>query len=109
MKCTSCEKSELTRKKVEYIQFGIALGKFDALVCPSCGETLFEGSASEQIEKKAKELGIWGLARKARIGTSGTSLDVKLPKQIADFMELKKGQEIVIAPADKRKIEITVA
>lgn len=108
MKCFTCGKSELARKKVEYTQFGMSLGRFDALVCPQCGETVFEGNTSEQIEKKAKELGIWGLARKTRIGTSGSSLDVKLPKQIAEFLNLKKGQEVVIEPTAKRKIEITV-
>ena len=108
MKCFACGKSELIKKKVDYMQFGMNLGRFDALVCPQCGETLFEGDVSEQIEKRAKELGIWGLARKTRIGTSGSSLDVKLPKQIAEFLNLKKGQEVVIEPTAKRKIEITV-
>ncbi len=69
---------------------------------------IVEGHVSEQIEKKAKELGVWALARKTRIGTSGSSLDVKLPKQIADFLGLKKGQEVVIEPVKKNKIEITV-
>ena len=108
MKCFSCEKGELVKKKVEYNQLGHSFGKFDALFCPVCEETIFEGSVSEQIEKKAKELGIWGLARKTRIGTSGSSLDVKLPKPIAEFLNLKKGQEVIIEPTTRNKIEITV-
>ena len=94
--------------QVEFIQLGISLGKFDALVCPLCQETLFEGSVSKEIEKKAKEKGIWGLSRRSRIGTSGSSLDVKVPKPVAEFLNLKKGQEIIIEPTDKNKIEITI-
>ncbi len=108
MECYKCEKAEFNKKKVEFIQFGISLGKFDALVCPSCEETVFEGSVSKQIEIKAKEAGIWGLARKTHIGTSGSSLDVKVPKVIVDFLNLKKGQEAIIEPVTKNKIEITV-
>lgn len=109
MKCPVCEKSELIRKKTEYIQLGVSLGKFDALVCPECNETIFDGEVSEQIEAKAKKLGIWGLARKTRIGTSGSSLDVKLPKQIVEFLKLRKGQEVVVEPTARNRIEITVA
>ena len=108
MKCYTCGKLDFIKKKVEYVQFGKSFGMFDALVCPKCNETIFEGAVSEQIEKKAKELGVWGLARKTRIGTSGSSLDVKLPKQIAEFLGLKKGQEVVIEPVRKNKIEITI-
>lgn len=108
MKCVTCEKAEMTKKKVEYIYLGESLGWFDALVCPKCNEILFEGSVSVQIEQKAKALGLWGLARKSKVGTSGTSLDIKLPKQIAEFLGIKKGQEIIIEPRTKNKIEITV-
>ena len=108
MKCVNCEKSQMIKKKVNYSQFGIVLGKFDAFVCPLCDETLFEDSVSQQIEEKAKKFGIWGLAKKTKIGTSGSSLDVKLPKQIADFLKLKKGQEVIVEPSAKNKIEITV-
>ncbi len=108
MECYNCQKAEMQKKKVDFVQFGITLGKFDALVCPHCHETMFAGHVSKQIEVKAKEKGIWGLARKGHIGTSGSSLDVKVPKAIVDILNLKKGQEIIIEPTAKNKIEITV-
>ena len=108
MECYNCQKKNFAQKKVDFIQLGMSLGKFDALVCPGCGETVFEGSVSKQIELKAKEVGIWGLARKTQIGTSGSSLDVKVPKLIAEFLDLKKGQEVIIEPTSKNKIEIRI-
>jgi len=98
----------MMKKKVEYKQYDISLGKFDALVCPKCNEIVFEGDVSEQIEVKAKKLGIWGLARKTKIGTSGSSLDVKLPKHIVDFLKLRKGQEVIIEPVATNRIGITL-
>lgn len=108
MKCLICEKGRLQRKRVEYAQFGIPLGKFEALVCKNCEETIFEGKTSEQIETLAKEKGLWGLARKTVIGTSSSSLDVKIPKPIVDFLGLEKGREAVIEPLGRNKIEITL-
>ena len=108
MECYKCEKGNFVKKKVDFVQFGISLGRFDALVCSVCEETVFEGAVSKQIEAKAKEAGIWGLARKTHIGTSGSSLDVKVPKAIAEILNLKKGQEVIIEPTAKNKIEITL-
>ena len=108
MECYKCEKANFAKKKVDFVQLGISLGKFEALVCPVCEETVFEGTVSKQIEAKAKEAGIWGLARKTHIGTSGSSLDVKVPKAIVEALKLHKGQEVIIQPTETNKIEITV-
>ncbi len=108
MECPTCEKSKMQKKQVEYNLFGVSLGYFEALVCKSCNETIFESDASEKIEQKSKELGLFGLARRSKIGTSGTSLDVKIPKRITEFLQLKKGQEIIIEPSAKNKMQITI-
>ena len=81
---------------------------FDALVCNSCGQTLYEGTTLEAIEVAAKEKGLWNLAAKTTIGTSGNALDVKLPKSIIDFVKLKKGQNVIIEPIDQKRLQVTV-
>lgn len=64
--------------------------------------------ASDAIDAKAKELGLWGLEKKGKIGYSGNSLIVRIPKRVAEFMKLKKGEDIVIKPEDKRRLVIEV-
>ena len=102
MECYKCGKAHFAKKKVEFMQLGVSLGKFDALVCPICDETVFPGPVSKQIEAKAKEAGIWGLARKTHIGTSGSSLDVKVPKVIVEALKLRKGQPVIIEPIERK-------
>ena len=106
--CDECQKGKMIKKQVDYLLLGISLGKFDAFVCSSCGETVFSGSTFVEIEKKAKAKGIWGISAKTRIGTSGNALDVKLPKSLVGFMNLKKGQEVIIEPTTRKKLEITI-
>lgn len=108
MKCDECNKGELKSRAVDYVLLGQNLGKFNALVCNYCNETIFDGEALELIEKKAKQEGLWGIAAKTRIGTSGNALDVKLPKTIVHFLELKKGQEVIIEPIDKKKFQVAI-
>ncbi len=107
-RCDECGKGTLQEKKVEYTLLGRNLGKYLALVCTHCQETIFSGETFEHIEKKARELGIWGLAAKTRIGTSGNALDVKLPKPIVEFMQLQKGQEVLIEPLDERRLQVNI-
>ncbi len=107
-KCDECNKGLLHKKKIDYLLLGKNLGKFDALVCDVCKETIFEGEELDLIEKKAREEGLWGIAAKTRIGTSGNALDVKFPKSIVDFLKLKKGQEVLIEPIDQKRVQIGI-
>ncbi len=108
VKCDECGKGAVKEKKVDYILLGQNLGRFDALVCDACSETVFSGETFGLVEKKAKEKGLWGLAAKTRIGTSGNALDVKLPKSIIDFMHIEKGQEVLIEPVDQRRFQVNI-
>ncbi len=108
-KCDECQKGTYQKKKVDYIQLGVNLGKFDALVCSHCNETIFEAKTFTEIEKKAKEHSLWGIGSKTKIGTSGNALDVKLPKSLIDFLNLKKGQEVTIEPLDKKRFQVIVS
>lgn len=100
----------MTSKKTEYVLLGEKLGTFDAQVC-SCGQTIFEGSEFEKIEVAAKKKGVFGIARAVRttIGTSGNALDVRLPKPLSEFLQLHKGQEVVIEPVDKKRFQVSIS
>lgn len=107
-KCDECGKGTMRHGKVDYVLLGQNLGKVNALVCDVCRETVFSGDTFEIIEQRAKEKGLWGIAAKTRIGTSGNALDVKIPKSVATFLKLKKGQEVLIEPVDERKFQVAI-
>ena len=94
MQCYECEQGELKKQKVEYFQYGISLGKFEAEVCTLCKEVFYSADVVQKIENESKKKGLFGLGTKTKIGTSGTALDVKLPKALVDFMNLQKGKQV---------------
>lgn len=108
MKCYECNKVELKKAFVEYKQYGVPLGKFEAEVCRKCGEIFYSSDSAGKIEKEAKKKGLFGLGAKTRIGTSGTALDVKLPKALVNFFKLEKGQEVIIEPIDLNRFQVTI-
>lgn len=108
MKCPICNSGNLVRKKVKHAQMGIELGSYEADVCETCSEVFFTEESAIKIEEKAKKLGIWGLGARTKVGYSGNSLIIRVSKEIADFMELERGEEVFVYPKDKEKLIVEV-
>ncbi len=108
MNCTTCNMGNYQKKRIPYIFLGENIGTFEALVCQHCGETLFEAAASDTIEEEVKRRGLWGLRARSKISEVGNALDVRIPKNLAQFFSLKKGQEVILEPVDKNKLQIII-
>lgn len=105
--CILCE-GRLKKKIVDYKIYGKSIGKFPALVCDSCSEQWFDEETSRKIEQKEKELNLFGLSRETKISYSGNSLIVRIPKEVAEFMKLKKETNVIIYPEDQNKLCVAV-
>lgn len=108
MKCYLCEKGELKKKEVPYSLYGEVVGNFPAEVCLDCQEIFFDEATSEKITQATKAKGLWGLGGKTKIGQSGSTLDIRLPRRIIDFLQLRKGEEVVIYPESKHKLVVEI-
>ena len=73
MRCIICN-GDTTRKKIEYKEFGVSLGNFNAEVCKKCGESYFDEDAAEEIQQKSKQMGLFSLAKKAIMTDRKTSM-----------------------------------
>lgn len=63
VECPLC-KGKMEWKKHPFSLVGTELGKFEAEVCTKCGEAWFTEEASDQIDERAKELGLWGIGKR---------------------------------------------
>ncbi|MBU1252477.1 MAG: AbrB/MazE/SpoVT family DNA-binding domain-containing protein [Nanoarchaeota archaeon] len=106
-KCVLCD-GKLEKKNVNYNIYGKSIGKFPASVCDSCGEQWFDEDISKKIQEKERKLGLFGLSRETKISYSGNSLIIRIPKELAKFMNLKKETAVVIYPEDKDKIGVSI-
>jgi hypothetical protein len=84
--------------------FGIYLGEFPAEICNKCNESFTDEKTTRAIGEAAKKIGIWGLGKKTKITKTGNSLAVRIPKEIADFLKLKEGNDAYIHPEKDRII-----
>ena len=107
MKCIMCS-GKTVLKNVDYRELGILLGHFKGNVCEKCGETYFDEQAAEQIQQKSKDLGLFGLSKKAIVAELGNSIAIRVPKEIAAFLNLKKGHEVTLVPTDQHGLLVQV-
>ncbi len=101
-------KGELKEKIVDYKEYGISLGKFKGKVCTNCNETYFEPEIVDKIQAKSKELGLFGLAKTTKVAQVGNSLAVRIPKELVDFLKLKKEETVRIMPNSRNQILIEI-
>ncbi|MBI4393693.1 MAG: YgiT-type zinc finger protein [Euryarchaeota archaeon] len=106
--CPSCGKGALKRSKTTETMYGIELGRFPADVCGSCGESFVDETVMKAIEARAKDVGVWGLGRKLKISRSGNSLVVRVPADVAKFLNLEEGQEVYVHPEGKEKLAVEI-
>ena len=93
---------------IEYQELGIFLGKYKGNVCNKCGEIFFDSETARKIQSKSKELGLFGLTRKSKVAKVGNSLAIRIPKEIADFLKLRKEDEVKITPKNQNELIINL-
>ncbi|MFH1592290.1 MAG: AbrB/MazE/SpoVT family DNA-binding domain-containing protein [Candidatus Woesearchaeota archaeon] len=103
-RCPICENGTLKKGKVKEYMFGVYLGEFPAEICTKCKETFTDSDTTKKIEEIAKKKGLWGLSATTKITKTGNSLAVRIPKKIADYLNLKDGEEAHIHPEDHKLI-----
>jgi len=102
--CPVCDKGILKKGKIKEDMFGVYLGEFPAEICSKCGESFTDSETTKKIEETAKKKGIWNLGRKTKITRTGNSLAVRIPKEIADYLNLTEGKESYIHPEDNKLV-----
>jgi hypothetical protein len=105
-KCTCGGK--LKKSKVEVEFFGIDFGLKDAEVCTSCGCEYLNQETLEEIEKEVKKRKIFALERKVKVTKSGNSLVIRIPPDIADFINVHYKSLVQLFPIEKGRLEVKV-
>lgn len=92
-----CDKGKMSVKTVDGVRHGMFLGHFKGWVCSSCKEQIFDESEGYKIEKRIKELGLWG-RQESTVYQVGGNLALGIKKALADALKLSKGETARVFP-----------
>lgn len=111
MKRQRCEEcgGRIEKKLVDYDYLGEHIGKFQAEVCCKCGEVVLEEDVSDEIEKRVKEKGLFGLGATTTVGVAGSSVVIRITKKLAEFLKLRRGERVHIHPESRQRIVVEVS
>jgi hypothetical protein len=98
----------LKKTKVEEEFFGIDFGLRDAEVCTVCGSEYLDKEILEEIEKEVKERKIFALVKKVQVTKSGEFLVIRIPPEIAEFLNIHYKSLVQLSPVDKDRMEVKV-
>ena len=57
---------------------------------------------------RSEERKLFGLERRGRVAKSGNSLVIRIPREIAESLKIKRDSPIVIYPTEPRKLIVEV-
>lgn len=92
----------MSKKVVDGVRHGLFLGHFKALVCNSCNEQIYDEVEGRKIEKRIKEMGLWG-KQEATVYQVGGNLALGIKKSLAQMLGLSKGTTVKIFPQVSEK------
>jgi len=106
VKCKCGGKLKTGFAEVEF--FGIDFGAKRVDVCSDCGSEYLSQEVMEEVEAEVKRRGLFGLERRGRVAKSGNSLVIRIPKDIAKSLKIRRDVSIVIYPSEPKKLIIEV-
>jgi hypothetical protein len=98
----------LKRNFTEVEFFGINFGLTQANLCTHCGSEYLPQEVMEEIEMEVKRRRLFGLERRGHVAKSGNSLVIRIPKEIAESLKIKRDLPIIIYPTEPRKLIVEV-
>jgi len=105
-KCSCGGSLKKTQVEVEF--FGIDFGLRDAEVCTACGSEYLDQETLKVIEEEIKERKIFALEKRVLVTKSGESLVIRIPPEIAEFLNIHYKSLVQLFPVDKDRLEVKV-
>lgn len=110
MNCVCGAKLEEIKTELDFFDGKVLVRDVKAFYCPDCKEELFDAKEGDRLfEQVSKlDLGVPFESRK-KIAKVGNSYAIPVSKEIAEYMQAKKGTEIVLKVKNQKRLIVDFA
>lgn len=105
-KCSCGGTLKKSQCSVEF--YGIDFGIRDCEMCTSCGSEYLDQEVMKSLEEEVKKRKIFALERNVKVTKSGNSLVIRVPREIAEFLNIGYLSSLRMFPVEKGRLEIEV-
>lgn len=105
IKCPICEgQARLSKSSIELFGGAISIKDSPTYECQKCGEQFGTGNLVDKTLEEAKKQ--FGFSR--QIVSTGGSLAITIPPDLAKFYKLRKGEKIELVPAGEKMLKVKI-
>ena len=110
MNCVCGNKLTKIKTEMDFFDGEVIVRNVDAFYCSNCKEELFDSKQGNNLFEKISKLNKPELFNsRKKISQMGNSLAVPLSKEISEFINAKKGNEINIKVINSKRLIIDFA
>lgn len=108
--CVCGTRVEKIKTNMELFDGGIILRDVDAYYCPKCKEEILTTNQLSSAREKLKEIlpNFEAFSLRKKITQLGNSLSIPISKELAEFMHLRKGEEVRIVVKNRNRLIVDV-
>jgi len=105
MNCVCGARLEKIKTEIDFFDGKVIVRDVEAFYCPECKEELFNSKQGNELFEKVSKLNLnESFESRKKISKVGNSLAIPLSKEIAEYLQVKKGAEIQIKVKNKKRL-----
>jgi hypothetical protein len=109
MKCVCGNKLQEIETEMDFFDGNLIMRNIKAFYCSKCKEELFDSKEGDKIFEQASKLSPQhAFESRKKIAKVGNSFAIPVSKEIADYMQIKKGEDIIIKVKNPKRLIIEV-
>ena len=109
MKCVCGAKMDKIKTEMDFFDGKVIVRDVNAFYCPKCKEELFDSKEGDKIFGEVSKLNIvQAFKSRKKITKVGNSFAIPVSKEIADYMQMKKGEDVQIKVENQKRLVVDV-
>ncbi len=107
MNCVCGNKLREIRTEMDFFDGKLIMRDVKAFYCSNCKEELFDSKEGDRLFEQASKTGAqYSFESRKKIAKVGNSFAIPVSKEIASYMQIKKGEEILIKVKTPKRLVV---
>lgn len=109
MKCACGNKLKEIKTEIDFFDGKLITRDVKAFYCSECKEELFDSKEGDKIFEQVSKLSLhYTFESRKKISKVGNSFAIPVSKEIAEYMQIKKGEAVLIKVKGPKRLIVEI-